>query len=316
MLNSANIFVTGGAGTLGRAIARRRQAEGWTGRLTVYSTDDHKHQFMRKLYPDVQYVQGDIRNPVTLYNAMVGHDVVIHAAAVKVIPTSEWCSIDTFDVNVNGSLNVAECAIRADVSNVLAISTDKACHSANAYGSTKYMMEKIWQEFSRVEKDTIFNLVRYGNVLESTGSVVEAWKNSLANNELIKITDPEMTRFWLSPQQAVDLVIQAIGFTSGSILIPKAKSLSIGAMARYIMRDGNHFPVEITPLRPGEKMHETLLTVEETKYADHHEDGGFLLFPTTSGFTDSNCEPYSSDIAEQLTEGELAELLQDNIPNG
>ena len=208
MLKTANIFVTGGAGTLGKAIAKRRKKEGWTGRLTVYSTDSSdKHVKMKKIYPDVNFVQGDIRNHETLYNAIVGHDIVIHAAAVKVIPASEIASIDTFDVNVNGSMNVCYTARLAGVKHVLGISTDKACHPANAYGATKMLMEKIFQEYARIpEIETQYHLVRYGNVLESTGSVIEAWKNAVANDEKIKITDPEMTRFWLSPSQAVDYV--------------------------------------------------------------------------------------------------------------
>lgn len=307
-LRSANLFVTGGAGTLGRAIAARRAKEGWTGRLTVYSTDTHKHDYMRRFFPDVQYIQGDIRNPITLYNAMCGHDIVIHAAAVKVIPTSEWCSIDTFDVNVNGSLTVADCAIRAGIWHVLAISTDKACHSANAYGSTKYMMEKIWQEYSRMPHvDTIFNLVRYGNVLESTGSVIEAWNKSVAEGKPMKMTDPEMTRFWLSPQQAVDLVKLAFNCPSGEILIPKMPTLAIGKLAEYTLGAG--YECERIPLRPGEKLHEELLTVEETQYALESQDL-FFLRPTTAEKVENPPKPYSSDVAHELTREELEKLLE------
>lgn len=312
-LRSSNIFVTGGAGTLGRAIARRRKEEGWNGMLTVYSTDDHKHNYMRKFFPDVQYVQGDIRNPTTLYNAMCGHDVVIHAAAVKVIPTSEWCSIDTFDVNVNGSLNVAECAIRANVEHVLGISTDKACHSANAYGSTKYMLEKCFQEYARVAyQETNFHLVRYGNVLESTGSVLEVWNNAIRAGQPIKMTDPDMTRFFLSPSRAVQLVIHALDLPSGEILIPKMPALSIGKLAQYGLVHGYDYTYEIerVPLRPGEKIHEELLTIEETEYATESADF-FFLRPTTSPKVEHPCKPYSSDIAPELTREELMKLLEE-----
>ena len=217
MIKHANIFITGGCGTFGKALAKLRKEEGWTGELTVYSTDTHKHEKMHREYPDIHFVQGDIRNPETLYMAMVGHDVVIHAAAVKVIPTSELYSIDTFDVNVNGSLCVCATAVRAQVKHVLGISTDKACHAANAYGASKYLMEKMFQEYARMESETIFHLVRLGNVLESNGSVIEAWKNSVARGEPIKMTDPEMTRFWLSPTQAVKYAIKAFEFASGQI---------------------------------------------------------------------------------------------------
>lgn len=306
-LHSVDLFVTGGAGTLGRAIARRRKLEGWKGRLTVYSTDTHKHDYMRKFYPDVCFIQGDIRNPDTLYNAMIGHDVVIHAGAVKVIPVSEYQSIDTFDVNVNGSMNVCRTAVLAGVKHVLGISTDKVCHAANAYGATKYLMEKAFQEYARAGHATEFHLVRYGNVLESTGSVIEAWKNAIARGENIRITDPTMTRFWISPSQAVDLVIRSLDFESGFIYIPEMPALSIGDLATYTV---GICDFERVPLRPGEKMHETLLTCEEGWYAYHNGDA-FVLRPTTQFRNPQPIEPYSSDVAIKLTLEELTELLND-----
>lgn len=310
MLETTNIFMTGGAGTLGRAIAQRRNVEGWTGKLTVYSTDEHKHAFMRKLYPDVNFVQGDIRNPETLYNAMVGHDVVLHLAAVKVIPVSEFYTLDTIDVNVNGSVNVCVQSMNAGIKHVLGISTDKACHPANSYGSTKHLMEKIFQEYSRIPTDTQFHLVRYGNVLESTGSVIEAWHNSIKAGDPIKITDPEMTRFWLSPQQAVDLVIASMELRTGMIYIPKMKGLSIGKMAEYTL--GEDYGFQKIPLRPGEKMHECLLTIEEAPRAFYFADH-FELSPTTEEVVPYHLfgnKGFTSDTTTELTRNELTELLR------
>ena len=310
-LSKANIFVTGGAGTLGRAIARRRREEGWTGKMTVYSTDNHKHDFMRRIYPDVSFIQGDIRNGVTLLNAMVGHDIVIHAGAVKVIPDSEKDSIDTVDVNVYGSQNVCVAAIQANISHVLGISTDKACHPANAYGATKMLMEKIFQEFARTESGTKFHLVRYGNVLESTGSVVEWWKKTAAMNQPIKITDPSMTRFWLSPRQAVEYVERAMDIEAGLIFVPKMPALSVGKLAGYVVGYENS-EIQRIPLRPGDKMHETLVTVEETARTEE-SDRDFIVYPSTvTGmiFPDAK-EAYTSDTARELTEEELEELLND-----
>ncbi len=311
MLEQANILMTGGAGTLGRAIAERRKKEGWTGKLTVYSTDNHKHGLMRRLYPDVNFVQGDIRNAETLYNAMVGHDIVLHLAAVKVIPTSEYYSLDTIDVNINGSINVCVQAMNAGIKQVLGISTDKSAHPANSYGATKYLLEKIWQEYSRIGFDTKFHLLRYGNVLESTGSVLEAWKNSVDAGKPIIVTDPAMTRFFISPQQAVDLVINSLKLESGMILIPKMKALSIQRLAEYWLEkpfsEINH---QLIPLRPGEKMHESLLTIEECKYAVETDDF-FFLHPSTSPAVDDPASgQYSSDMAEELTKDELVELLK------
>ena len=316
-ITKADIIMTGGAGTLGRAIARRRAEKGWSGRLTVYSTDEHKHAFMRRTYPDVQYVQGDIRNPETLLLAMVGHDICLHLGATKVIPVSEYQSIDTIDVNIYGSQVVAQACVRANIQHALAISTDKACHPVNLYGATKMAMEKTWQEYARADFDTQFHLVRYGNVLESTGSVVEFWKKSVERGEPIKITDPEMTRFWLSPQQAVDLVINALVWRSGQILIPMHPALSIGKLAEYSTGTDFIDDVEYIPIRPGEKMHETLLTVEELQYAVEVPENRMVLGPTTGVKTpveDRLEAPYSSDTARELTREELADLLDDRVP--
>lgn len=313
-LSKFDIFVTGGAGTLGRAIARRREEEGWKGRLTIYSTDNHKHDFMRRLYPDVNFIQGDIRNGVTLLNAMVGHDIVIHAAAVKVIPDSERDSIDTVDVNVYGSQNVCVAAIQANISHVLGISTDKACHPANAYGATKMLMEKIFQEFARTDSGTQFHLVRYGNVLESTGSVIEWWKKAKAFGQPIKMTYAGMTRFWLSPRQAVEYVERAFDFESGLIFVPKMPALSVGKLADYVV--GDEVPIERIPLRPGEKIHETLVTVEEMERCEN-EDDCYVIYPSTVTGVDFGRDgdgapnPYTSASARVLTESELAELLND-----
>lgn len=315
LLQHANIFVTGGAGTLGRAIARRRRDENWSGRLTVYSTDDHKHDVMRRMFPDqrITYVQGDIRNAETLYAAMIGHDVVIHAAAVKVIPVSEEWSIDTIDVNIYGSQNVCAAAVRAGVFHVLGISTDKACHPANLYGTTKMAMEKIFQEYARLGHNTEFHLVRYGNVLESTGSVIEQWKKATEAGSPIKVTDPTMTRFWLSPSQAVGYVIDAIDppaakIYPGIIFVPAMPSLSVGELADLTVGTAD---VEHIPLRPGEKMHETLVTIEELPRTKSYPDCFFVHASTDDYRREGLKAPYTSDTARRLTSDELATLLAD-----
>lgn len=309
ILETANIFMTGGAGTLGTAIAARRKLEGWSGKLTVYSTDNHKHDHMRRKFSDVNFVQGDIRNPETLYNAMVGHDVCLHLAAVKVIPDAEWHSLDTIDVNINGSVNVCVQAMQAGIKHVLGISTDKACHPANLYGATKYAMEKVFAEFSRVPGGAEFHLARYGNVIDSNSSVLQAWRKASQAGEKIQITDPAMTRFWMSPGQAVDAVIQSITGLNGWIYIPKMKALSIGKFADYIL--GEKYPYVRIPLRPGEKFHETLLTIDECRKAAGHPNY-FALPPTTEHHHPYWVieQPYTSDTAPELTKEELLEMLE------
>ena len=209
-----------------------------------------------------------------------------------------------------GSINIAQAALDYNTPHVIAISTDKVCHAANAYGATKYLMEKAWQEFARLGLPPKFHLVRYGNVLESTASVIEVWKNSVQRGIPIRITDPSMTRFWISPNQAVDLILLVLKLESGMTLIPKMKKLSIEKLARWTVGDGEFMKAQTTPIRPGEKIHETLLTTEECHYAVE-SDGFFFLAPTTFPMVEQPViEPYTSENAPELTETELAELLK------
>lgn len=309
---NANILITGGAGTLGRALIERSIKQGWNSRITVFSTDTYKHHAIRRDFPETNFIVGDIRDYTTVRNAMAGMDIVVHAAAVKEIPTSEYNSIDTIDVNINGSLNIANAAVDTGVRHVIGISTDKSCHPANAYGATKYLMEKIWQEFSRMWDMPKFHLVRYGNVLESTASVVKRWKESIARGEPILITSEEMTRFWLSPVQAAELVEDCIRLESGVILIPKAKSLSIGELMGYTIGSKPEVGIKHIPMRPGEKMHETLLSIEETEFASTEWDGYYILRPTTMQRNVDTILPYDSSNAPRLTKDELMELLEND----
>ena len=311
-LQNKSIFITGGAGTLGRELIRRIYEKGYDSRITIFSTDTLKHSVIKRMYPGVHCVVGDVREPVTVYNAMAGHDVVIHAAAVKHIPVSEENSIDTYQINVEGSINVANAAIHHGIEHVVGISTDKVCHAANAYGATKYLMEKIWQEYSRLPIDTKFHLVRYGNVLESTASVIEIWKEQIRRGEPIVVTNPFMTRFWLSPAQAAELVEIAMTLESGNILIPKMKSLSIQELIDFTVGEPP-FGIKRVALRAGEKIHETLLTIEETEYATE-SDNFYILRPTTTVSEFQGIQPLDSNNAPRLTENELMELLENDIP--
>lgn len=303
------VLLTGGSGTLGRAIIKRANDEKWDCEITMFSRDVMKHHRIKNDYPHIHSIIGDIRDFTTLSNAMVGQDCVLHLAAVKHIPDSEFNSIDTYEINVGGSLNVCIAAMQLGTPHVLGISTDKSAHPANAYGASKYLMEKIFAEYSRLGLSTQFHLVRYGNVLESTGSVIEAWKKSVAAGQPINITDPAMTRFWLSPSQAVDLVLASLEGKSGHIHIAKMPALSIGKLAEYVL--GKDYKFRRIPLRPGEKMHETLLTIDEAPHAFIYDDH-FILPPSTDEvfpyhiFED---RPYSSDVAPELTKDDLMDLL-------
>lgn len=310
---TGEILITGGAGTIGREIIRRAVENQWDCHITIFSTDAIKHARVKSMFPGIHSVIGDIRDSTTVYNVIAGKDVVIHGAAVKYIPESEYNSIDTYQINVDGSLNVAQAAIQHRTPQVVAISTDKACNAANCYGATKYLTEKIWQEFSRLNLSTKFTLTRYGNILESTGSVVEKWRDAVDQGLPISITNPEMTRFFLSPKQGVEIILASMSIESGCIYIPKARALSVGKLAQYALGDVyDKDKIKIVPLRPGEKIHETLLTIEECKHAQEHADH-FVLHPTTSDFHNPyhfTVTPFTSDTAPELTRDELLELLK------
>jgi len=318
------ILLTGGSGTLGKALIKRAHEERWKCELTVFSRDPMKHAVVRRIYPDVRFITGDVRDFNSLLNCMAGMDYVFHLAANKHIPDSEFASIDTYNVNVMGSENICAAAMQLNTPHVVGISTDKAVHPANAYGCSKMMMEKIFQEYSRFDIPTQFHLVRYGNVLESTGSVIEAWKNAVSNGQPIKITSLKMTRFWLSPSQAVDYVINSLSFKSGLIYVPMMPALSIGKLAEYALgfEFGTESAIEVQfiPIRPGEKMHETLVSIEE---AERHSIGWkecngiagplVTIAPTTVPKEENvpSPAPYTSDSAPELTKEELEELLND-----
>jgi len=213
-------------------------------------------------------------------------------------------------------MNVCQAAMQLDTPHVLGISTDKAAHPANCYGATKMLMEKIFAEYSRLGLKTQYHLVRYGNVLESNGSVIETWRKCVANNQPIKITSPAMTRFWLSPSQAVQYALDALELPSGHIFIPLLPALSIGKLAEYTLWENEEewkkHPAVIIPLRPGEKVHESLLTFEEIWYCERCY--GKLgeardLRPTTTKQNDAPYLPLISDTAPELTKQELLDLL-------
>lgn len=302
-----NILITGGTGTLGQAIVARAGREDWDCRITIYSRDEMKQQAMKRKFPDCRYAIGDVADYDTLERVMVGHDTVLHLAAFKHIPAGEMNLAGLFSTNLTGSLNVVKAAQRTGVERVLGIGTDKGCHAVNAYGMTKALMERFFQEANRA-KLTRFHLVRLGNVLTSTGSVIPAWREQAERGEPLKVTDPEMTRFWLSIGQAVAFSLAALATEPGVVVIPKLPGLRMKQMAEYLFPGQ---PQVTIGLRPGEKKHEELLTVEEAPFAKSGGDR-FHLYPITgkaNALPDSTCG-YRSDQVQQLTRGELLAMLE------
>ncbi len=270
------ILLTGGTGTFGQAYVRRRLA-GKNGELIrIFSRDEMKQYEMAQAFgddPRLRFFIGDVRDKERLRRAMDGVDLVVHAAAMKHVPICEFNPAEAVKTNVDGAQNVVDCSIDAAVSRVVALSTDKAVNPVNLYGATKLCAEKIFVHGNVYAgaRATSFACVRYGNVMASRGSVIPLFRKQ-AQKGVLTITDRRMTRFWLSVQQAVDFVdFAASRVRGGEIFIPKIPSMRVIDLAKAIGRQAR---IEEVGIRPGEKLHEILMTAEESARAS---DGGSYL---------------------------------------
>ena len=317
-----NIFVTGGAGFLGRAILREAPNRPRDWRFTIYSRDEAKQAPVRAEFPEHNYILGDVRDLDHLTTAIMGHDIVIHAAAFKYVPQAETQVGQATAVNVTGSMNVATAAIRARVERVVGISTDKACRAINVYGLTKRVMERLFQEADTIT-DTAFYCVRYGNVIGSTGSVIPLFIRQ-AKEGRITLTDRGMTRFWLSVDKAVDLVFTALeDYTHaghagrGSILVPRlaATDMEVVAQACAQVAGIPQPKYETIGHRHGEKVHEDLLAPEEVPYSEWNPDARInYLYSPAHGPTDPDRQPpglYTSATPDHwIGVDEMAEMIR------
>jgi len=257
---TGSILITGGSGTLGHAIVRTALQERWDCAITVYSRSELRQSQMRQQYGSLRYVLGDVRDYDRLSAAIAGHDLVIHAAAVKRIPEAEAQPVNCYETNVIGSMNVARACIAGGVRRCVGISTDKACRAITAYGASKLAMEKLFQAQSG---PCVFTLCRYGNVVASNGSVIPLWRKQAEQGQPLTVTDPEMTRFWMAESDAVKIIQWAAhpGWSEpGAIAVPKMRSLSLSEMAQIIAPGAE---LKTTGLRSIEKRHEDLIHVDE-----------------------------------------------------
>lgn len=274
MILGGKILITGGAGTLGRALIRYAEENLWKCSFTVMNRSELLQANMRSKFPSVRYVLGDVRDYDRLLDVVAGHDIVIHAAAMKRIPEAEVNPTECYMTNVMGSINVARACINTGVRHCAAISTDKACKAVTAYGASKLAMEKLFQ--SQSDNVTSFTVCRYGNVVASRGSVIPLWKKQAQDRIPLTITDRRMTRFWMSIREAVELVVRTVRAPHGTIMVPRMSSMSIMDMARAVCPDSE---VSVVGLRSCEKLHEDLVSRDETvlelngKYFMIHKDG-------------------------------------------
>jgi len=273
-IRGSSVLVTGGTGSFGHRVAMRLRGSGARS-IAIFSRDEKKQYEMRLEYPDFHYILGDARDPNSVESAMSGVDIVFHAAALKQVPNCEAWPMEAVATNVLGSNNVFRAARRAGVRAVVALSTDKAVKPVNAMGMTKALMEKVVAQYGVQGGDTVFSCVRYGNVLGSRGSVVPVFRRQAELGRLT-ITDERMTRFWITLDQSVDLVLFALDHaTGGEIFIPKIPSMKMVDLARQMAPD---LPQETIGIRPGEKLHEVMITEDDAR-ATLELDDRYVICP-------------------------------------
>jgi UDP-N-acetylglucosamine 4,6-dehydratase/5-epimerase len=270
MLNGKTILITGGTGSFGRKFTGTVLSRFKPKKLIIFSRDEFKQSEMAKTFPPgrfpVRFFLGDIRDRERLYRAFEGVDLVVHAAALKQVPALEYNPFEAVKTNILGAQNIVDAAIDRDVPKVVVLSTDKAVNPINLYGATKLSMEKIFIAGNAYagRHPTRFSLVRYGNVVGSRGSVIPYFLELLAQGAReLPVTDDRMTRFWISLEQGVDLVLLAISDgMGGEVFIPKIPSMRISDLVEAVARGCK---VKVVGIRPGEKLHESLVSEDESR---------------------------------------------------
>jgi UDP-N-acetylglucosamine 4,6-dehydratase len=304
-LDGKSILVTGGTGSFGKAFIRRVLDRFEPRRVVVFSRDEFKQYEMENELskadrPKVRFFIGDVRDMQRLEMAMRDVEYVIHAAALKHVPAAEYNPFECIHTNVLGAENVVQAAIRNDVRGVIALSTDKAASPINLYGASKLASDKIFVAANSLSSHdrTRFSVVRYGNVVGSRGSVVPFFRRLIEQgaNDL-PVTDERMTRFWITLRQGVDFVLSCLAMMrGGEIFVPKIPTMRIADLARAMAPD---LPQRIIGIRPGEKLHETMITDDDARLTLNLGDR-YVITPAFPFWTD---EPYRSNGAEPVPDG-------------
>jgi UDP-N-acetylglucosamine 4,6-dehydratase/5-epimerase len=313
-----SILVTGGTGTFGRAFVRQnllapilRSHLIRPEKIVIYSRDEQKQEEMaRELAPidphqRLRFFLGDVRDESRLRSAMRDIDTVVHAAALKIVPKCEYDPIEAVRTNVGGAENIIQASIACGVRRVIALSTDKAVAPVNLYGATKLTAERLFIAANHLsgatgnQNATRFSIVRYGNVAGSRGSVIPLFKKLVAEGKPLPITHPKMTRFWITIEAAVDFVIQRLdSMWGGEVFIPRMPSFRITDLAMAIDKVSLP-PWKIVGMRPGEKIHETLITSHDTPRLVRHPDH-FVIEPEwKANMADLSDFSYSSDTNDE-----------------
>lgn len=323
-LRGRRLLITGGTGTFGNAVLRRSLELGLK-EIIVFSRDEKKQDDLRRSYANasVRWYIGDVRDRNALRDAMSGVDFVFHAAALKQVPSCEFFPMEAVRTNVNGSENVFDAAVEAGVARVVLLSTDKAAYPINAMGISKAMAEKVMAAKAQVASDrgTTLSATRYGNVMASRGSVIPLLVEQLLAGRPLTITDPDMTRFMMSIEEAVELVLYAFEHASpGDLFVKKAPACRLADLASAIQHVfGKEVGTTVIGTRHGEKLYETLLTREEMARATDHgdyyrvpadtRDLNYHLFFSEGRNQVSRADDYHSHNAQRLQMEEMADLL-------
>src|SRR6218665_2605893 len=288
MLNNKSILITGGTGSLGKALVKTI-LERWPDvhRLVIYSRDEQKQFLMNQEFPDskhkaIRYFIGDVRDFERLKRALNGIDYVIHAAAMKHVHIAEYNPDECVKTNIGGAENVIRACLETNVEKVVALSTDKACAPINLYGATKLTSDKLFIAANNIKglKKIDFSVVRYGNVMGSNGSVIPFFQKVKENGE-IPITHPEMTRFNISLQEGVDMVLHALHEAwGGELFVPKIPSYKITDVAEAVAPG---VPTKIIGIRPGEKIHEEMITTSDA-FTTYDLGKYYVILPQVTQF--------------------------------
>lgn len=319
-LAGAKILITGGTGTFGSAFLDKALSAG-AEEVRIFSRDEKKQYDMAqryRKYDNVRFFLGDIRDRRSIDSAMQGVDYVFHAAAMKQVPSCEQFPLEAIKTNINGSDNVLSLAIQKRVKKVVCLSTDKAVYPTSAMGMTKAYMEKLAMQKAADQNRTEICVTRFGNLVASRGSAVPLFIEQVQNGMPITITDPEMTRFMMTVREATDLVEQAfmIG-ENGDLLVKRSKACTTGDLAKAVCRYLNlpaDYQTEIIGIRPGEKMHEALLTEEEAYLA--RMKGDYMVVSHRREHYGILEAEYRSDLAERMSASDVLRLIESVFEEG
>ncbi|TCB72056.1 UDP-N-acetylglucosamine 4,6-dehydratase (inverting) [Acinetobacter sp. ANC 4216] len=328
MFNDKVILITGGTGSFGHKFVAMTLAKYNPKKLIIFSRDEMKQWEMAKLYPNenrIRFFIGDIREKDRLYRALDGVDYVVHAAATKIVTTAEYNPFECIKTNINGAMNLVDACIDHGIKACVALSTDKASAPANLYGATKLCSDKLFVAGNAYagEHGTRFSVVRYGNVMGSRGSVIPFF-HSIKGTGTLPITDERMTRFMITLEQGVELVWHAFSdMIGGEIYVKKIPSMKVTDIAKVIAPDAKH---QIIGIRPGEKLHEQMIGIEDSYYTYEYNEH-FKILPAINGWGNdaerikdgrkvSEYFSYTSDNNnEWMKESELKAWLKSNFDN-